>query len=497
MDVGYAQTPGGSGVTGRRDSKSMRSGSGVEGGRDTRNTSERLAVGVARALEQEIIDREWPIGEVLGSETSLRERFGVSRSILREAVRLLENSQVAQMRQGPGGGLVVSVPDPRPTIRGLVISLEYMGASVDQLIVARSIMEGRAVAQIPSALDEAGAVALRESARGITSDSATDFHIVMGQLCGNPVLELYVDVLVRLTAAYTKRADRGVDVDRAELADASARHLEIAEAVVAGDGYRARNLLDVHLEDTARWLDLNVDPIPGEQTATRPMDPDPDERPREKKLAESLAGRIHDDIVDEKRQVGEILGAEPELLERYEVGRSVFREAVRILEYYEVAAMRRGAGGGLVVLPPNPMATVRTLSLYLDYRGVEAEQLAVVRDEIEVGLLGAAMRSRALLAPEADDVPVLAAPAGDCRCSRCFRDRLEGLSNDPVLSLLREVTSVLWERHGIGPRPSDPCCPPQPEECADIESIVEAIRDRDEPLARFRLRRHLRRATGW
>src|SRR5438067_13885634 len=66
---------------------------------------EKLGVVVARQIEAEILDRGFPVGEVVGSEAGLIERYGVSRAVLREAIRLLEHRNVAAMRRGPGGGL--------------------------------------------------------------------------------------------------------------------------------------------------------------------------------------------------------------------------------------------------------------------------------------------------------------------------------------------------------------------------------------------------------
>src|SRR5205809_51921 len=67
----------------------------------------KLAAQVARRIEAEVVRRGWPVGESLGSEPELRTRHGVSRSVLREAVRLVEHHQVARMRRGPNGGLFV------------------------------------------------------------------------------------------------------------------------------------------------------------------------------------------------------------------------------------------------------------------------------------------------------------------------------------------------------------------------------------------------------
>ncbi|HEV7792184.1 MAG TPA: GntR family transcriptional regulator, partial [Pseudonocardia sp.] len=54
----------------------------------------KLAARVARQIEQDVLRTGWPVGEVLGSETELRERYQVSRAVLREAIRLVEHHQV-------------------------------------------------------------------------------------------------------------------------------------------------------------------------------------------------------------------------------------------------------------------------------------------------------------------------------------------------------------------------------------------------------------------
>ena len=64
----------------------------------------------AGRIVDDVVALGWPIGTVLGSESDLLERYGVSRAVFREAVRLVEHQQVASMRRGPGGGLVVSEP---------------------------------------------------------------------------------------------------------------------------------------------------------------------------------------------------------------------------------------------------------------------------------------------------------------------------------------------------------------------------------------------------
>ncbi|MFF0818206.1 FadR/GntR family transcriptional regulator [Rhodococcus sp. NPDC003318] len=459
--------------------------------------TEKLAVQVARRIEREIIERRWPVGEVLGSETALREQFGVSRSTLREAIRVLEHSRVVHMRQGPGGGLVVGTPDPTPAIRGLVIYLEYAGATVEQVANARFVIERMAMEAVSDSLTESGLRELRSIADGEGGVLPEDFHLALGRLSGNPVLELYTNILVSLTKTYTERV-RGIANTEEEGSAAARQHLAIAEAIIAGVGGRAENELRDHLDRSATWLSRFVHPVPGESTAVGPMEPGPDEWPRERKLAGPVAGRIRDDIFREGRSVGEVLGSESYFVSRYGVSRSVFRESVRILEHYSVARMRPGPGGGLVVLEPDPTSSIRTAALCLDFRGVTLEHLRSVRDEIELSCLTAAMRFGAL-----DEAELRTdrhrEESESSRYSTHLRDRVATLSGDPVLTMFRSILAVLWDEYGSGARPVDPSHETEPARAdhAELDAIVEAMVDGDEGLARFRMRRHLRSNPGW
>ena len=119
-----------------------------------------------------------------------------------------------------------------------------------------------------------------------------------------------------------------------------------------------------------------------------------------------------------------VLGSEADLLERYQVSRAVFREAVRLLEHQQVARTRRGPGGGLVITEPTIDAVIDTVVLYLhrvDARLDEifeariileelAAQLASERtDEVGVVRVAALRPQRTRSSPHR---PARAAPAG-------------------------------------------------------------------------------------
>src|SRR3954454_8179641 len=97
----------------------------------------KLAQAVAGRLRDDIVASGWPVGSVVGSESDLLARYGISRAVLREAVRLLEYHSVARMRRGPGGGLVVGTPDPQASIDTMALYLEYRKVSAADLVAVR------------------------------------------------------------------------------------------------------------------------------------------------------------------------------------------------------------------------------------------------------------------------------------------------------------------------------------------------------------------------
>ncbi len=121
----------------------------------------KLASKIARQIEADIVRRGWTIGVSLGSEQSLQQRFRVSRSVLREAVRLVEHHQVARMRRGPNGGLLICEPDAGPATRAVVIYLEYLGTTLGDLLNARLVLEPLAASLAAERIDEAGIDRLR------------------------------------------------------------------------------------------------------------------------------------------------------------------------------------------------------------------------------------------------------------------------------------------------------------------------------------------------
>jgi DNA-binding FadR family transcriptional regulator len=211
------------------------------------------------------------------------------------------------------------------------------------------------------------------------------------------------------------------------------------------------------------------------------------------KLAARVASQIVDDFIAQGWPVGTVLGSSTDFLERYDISRAVFREAVRLLEHHQIAIMRRGPGGGLFVAAPSPAAVSDVVALYLARQGTGIAALAELRVRVEVALVdlvidrldtaGAAVLEEAAELDEADQPADVAIHS--------LHSAIAGLVGNRALELIVLVLIRLTRFHQYRPRSA--------REEAEIRSavnrahlgIARAIQSRDRELARKRMRRHL------
>jgi len=472
----------------------------------TEQSPPKLAAQIARRIESDVVAAGWPVGTVVGSEPALQERYGVSRAVLREAVRIVEHHQVARMRRGRSGGLIVSAPEVTAFAQALAVYLTSVRTTESQVMQARLLLEPTAAGMAAKAITEEGISELRAalSREGPQSSAGSDavrngLHVALGRLSGNPAIAVFIEVLNLLS---WHRIDEHVAVQPKKpklYAEAHEAHRRIADAVIAGDTALAETRVAKHLRALATWFE-NTErrrrkPV---LTTTRRLNDTTTD-----KIAEVSAHQIFEDIVADGLPEGTLLGAEPELLKRYGLSRSAFREAVRLLEYHSVARMQRGRGGGLVVSRPDPRASVEAMALYLEYRGIDYESLRAVRDIFELGCIEIVTTRRD--EPEvrrrltaALQVGPETAPADLEPLSRLFHVEFVALTENPVLVLLQDILMTLSNRHIAGPN-TGPGRYNNKAAALDIAKvhggIAEAILDGDAGLAKHRMRRHLEALT--
>jgi DNA-binding FadR family transcriptional regulator len=453
----------------------------------------KLAAVVADRIVADIARLGWPEGTVVGSEPELLERYGVSRAVFREAVRLVEHKQVARMRRGPGGGLVVTRPSVDSVADAVSVYLFYVGAEIDEVFEARLAIEEAAAELAPARLDERHIAQLRSILDGERSGDVTDhreLHNVVAALTGNAALELFVDLLHRVTLLYVPP---GARLTPRMLSDSAVAHAAIVEAIVAGDQHRARRRMRRHLEAEAELLRARRPSRQRLAELTTTVG-------QSDKRAEATARRILAEVTGAGWPVGRLLGSEAELIERYDVSRAVLREAVRVLEHHQVARMRRGPGGGLFVAEPGIEAVTDAVALHVDRRGIRPRDLFEVRGAVEMAVLDRVMlglddEGLALLQDELE-VERSATSEEFAIVGHDLHNVLAEVGGNRVLELLTMVLTRLTRIHLAVPvHEADPRA--TRGVVAVHERIVEAMAAGDGDLARHRMRRHLDALSHW
>jgi DNA-binding FadR family transcriptional regulator len=225
----------------------------------------KLGEQIAWQIEEEVLAQGLEPGTLIGSEPELLARYGVSRAVLREAVRLLEHHDVARTRRGANGGLLVSRPRPDSVTRAMTTYLRFNGVQPADILETRNALELTGVQLASARIDEAGIERIRDFLAGQEDPAHAedvrychDFHVLVAELSGNPALALFVTCLTELANRLptVRRLGPG---EGAALAHRS--HQRIAEAIVAGDGALARRRMADHLEALAAFW------VPGADTA--------------------------------------------------------------------------------------------------------------------------------------------------------------------------------------------------------------------------------------
>ncbi|MDO8390372.1 MAG: FCD domain-containing protein [Actinomycetota bacterium] len=213
----------------------------------------KLGTKVARLIMVDIVERGWPIGEILGSESRLIEQYGVSRAALREAVRLLEYLRVATMKPGPRGGLIVTEPSVEPIIEAASVFLEYRHIEARHLIDLRIGLESDAIALVVERATDADIHGLRTLTADATrvhyeGSVADDLHLRIADLSGNPAIALFLRVLVHLTRLHAPGSSIPEPRRSAIHAESGHAHDGIVDAIAARDVALARRRMMKHLE---------------------------------------------------------------------------------------------------------------------------------------------------------------------------------------------------------------------------------------------------------
>jgi DNA-binding FadR family transcriptional regulator len=197
-------------------------------------------------------------GERLPPEPDLAAVFSVSRSTIREALRVLSSQRLTITTRGTTGGTFVSSPQPEDVSELLEMNLNMLSGTndvtTDELLECRRLLEVPAVGlaaerRTDEDLELILRLALPNTEHSDKQDVFHDhqnFHVAVLKAAHNRLLSV---MLVPMFAVLEGIVSRLPTLDVVWATDIDRHHLAIYEALVDRDVERARQEMAQHLDE--------------------------------------------------------------------------------------------------------------------------------------------------------------------------------------------------------------------------------------------------------
>jgi GntR family galactonate operon transcriptional repressor len=218
-------------------------------------------------LIDRIISGVYPPGDTIPTEAQLGDAFGVSRTVVREAIKVLAEKQLVRVDRGRG-----TVVRPRGEWRMLdAANLSAQIRHGDREVVIRELIVMRkgiepelaalaATSATPEAIASIGACV---DALGRLVDDEPGYHIADGRFHEAIAEAAGVTIAVEFLRVMREPLDLGrqlTDLIPEAIASAHQHHLEVFTAIAQQDAVGARSAMRRHLEWAEERLEMALDP---------------------------------------------------------------------------------------------------------------------------------------------------------------------------------------------------------------------------------------------
>jgi len=200
---------------------------------------------ICDAIRQAILERRLAPGTKL-QEVALGDFFGVSRTIVRQALRRLDHEGIVSLRE-----------------KRVAVVARPTADDVRNTFAARRVVESAAIEAAAARVDRTALAALKRLVREENAAYARGdrpgglalslaFHHRNGDLCGNPVLARFLRELV------LKSSLAIAIYEKSGVVHAHADHDALVDAIATRDGKRAARLMSAHLDELESRLALDA-----------------------------------------------------------------------------------------------------------------------------------------------------------------------------------------------------------------------------------------------
>ena len=242
-----------------------------------------LAEVVANRLAERILSGDLKSGARLPSERQLCLDLGVSRIVIREALKVLAERGILEIR--PGVGSFVTTLDAAVASRHLSQYIQHRRIEPEHLFEIRRLLEPAMAAQAarnatPEIIQAMQVnLKLTQSAVERLEDSDVqieafawadlDFHQLVAAATGNPLYETVLNPLLDNLLDVRRRGVRVVGSARQALND----HRRIFNRIAAGDGPGALRAMQDHIDAVQSWAEASLEgAVDGTDASDTPAD---------------------------------------------------------------------------------------------------------------------------------------------------------------------------------------------------------------------------------
>lgn len=230
---------------------------------------------VVAQLTDLILSGEWSDAALLPPERILAEKFGVSRSVVREATQILQSRGLVSIKHGVGTAVNRQSSEPVQRAFSQALHGQQENDALLKLTEVRLLVEveiASLAAQRATAQDLAEMRALLEEMEaaldepGLYMELDMNFHRALAKATGNEVFGVVLDASATLSQqARLKSLEAG-----ASTVVSQAMHRAIFRAVAERDAPRAAQEMRNHLQAVQTDLHLSAAGRDEEQSQTRP-----------------------------------------------------------------------------------------------------------------------------------------------------------------------------------------------------------------------------------
>jgi GntR family transcriptional repressor for pyruvate dehydrogenase complex len=226
---------------------------------------------VLGAIEERLRSGELSVGDRLPSERAMSEEFGISRTSVREAIRVLDAMGLVRsgVGSGPSAGAVV-ISEPSAALGwGLRMHLASRFLPVADMVSTRVLLESDAAAKAAATWSgERAEEVLSRAGRVLDELDDPDlpdarfheldarFHVMLSELGGNVVVGTILESLRQATVGYVQEGVLRLTDWPEVRCRLQVQHREILAAVTAHDAGAAARAVTEHI----RWFHARAFP---------------------------------------------------------------------------------------------------------------------------------------------------------------------------------------------------------------------------------------------